>query len=309
MLSQRIGTLPRRHLGYLAASLALAVGACASAGATFRSGVGDTYLEHPPYFAGARTAVPGRAGHLPVTYQKGAAQAPVFDPDVSTAMADLLADMTHALDAMGVSTKLVEGGRVSAVTHAATRTPPDVHFGCVPPSGAFGDDCESDGDTVLGRRGQTMRLAVSRPSGEWTAWMQDVMREQETDAVLVVTLEVGQYLIRQRGWRGTKEVELGSDRTEALPWLTSLETPVQVIQLTGALVGPDGRAIRIGAEGLMARVTSLPLSAIGAQALITDEEVAALLTAGREDLPGRPLVWEAGLRTLVSGLLHDPRAP
>jgi hypothetical protein len=101
---------------------------------------------------------------------------------------------------------------------------------------------------------------------------------------------------------GTKEVELGTDHTVQLPWLTSLEAPVSVLQLTGALVGPDGKAKRIGAEGLLARRTSLGLSSIGAQELITDAEVEALLTARREDLPGAPLVWETALRSLVAGL-------
>ncbi|HZA51832.1 MAG TPA: hypothetical protein VE549_13900 [Myxococcaceae bacterium] len=35
----------------------------------------------------------------------------------------------------------------------------------------------------------------------------------------------------------------------SLPWLTSLETPVSVLQLTGALIDRSGQAVRIGAEG------------------------------------------------------------
>jgi hypothetical protein len=67
-------------------------------------------------------------------------------------------------------------------------------------------------------------------------------------------------------------------------------------------VGRDGKAIRIGAEGMLARRTSLPISALGAQALITDEEVERLRTVRRQDLPGNPLVWQVSLRTLVTQL-------
>lgn len=309
--------LPRRVPGRFAAlpaflaaiASAFTVVGCASTGATFRSGVGDTDLEHPPYYAG-RSAPPvvGTVGHLPVAYQRGGSQAAIFDPGASEAMHELLARMNARLDALGRSALLAEGGRVSAVTHAATRVPPDVRFGCATGTGFPDDDCEERDDGIaLGRRGQTMRLAVGRPSAEWTAWAGDLMAGSGVEATLVVTLEVGQYLLRQRGLRGTKEVELGTSHVERLPWLTSLETPVTVLQLTGALVGPDGRATRIGAEGLLARRTRMSLSGIGAQELLTDEDVERLLTERREDLPGAPLVWEAGLDALVAGLL-GPRS-
>jgi hypothetical protein len=77
---------------------------------------------------------------------------------------------------------------------------------------------------------------------------------------------------------------------------------VSVLQLTGALMGPDGLAIRIGAEGLLARRTSLLMSGLGAQALISDEDVEAIRTARREDLPGKPLVWQVAVRELVAEL-------
>jgi hypothetical protein len=59
--------------------------------------------------------------------------------------------------------------------------------------------------------------------------------------LLLVPLEGGQYWPRQTGWRGSKSVELGSGYVLPLPWLTSVETPVSVLQLTGVLVGRDER--------------------------------------------------------------------
>jgi len=305
---------PGRHRRRLAVALApIALGACATPGATLGSGVGDAFLQHPPYYAGAdhvRAAGDTAAtGHLPIAYQRGATQTSVFDPSLGDAMASLLADMNAYLDSLGVTRRLVEGGRVPAVTHAATRRPPDVRFGCVTASGSPDDDCALDGDTVLGRETMRMRLAVGRPSPEWIDWMGDAMATAGVDRTLVITLEVGQYLVRQRGLRGRKEVELGTDHVAELPWLTSLETPVAVLQVTGALVGRDGRAIRIGAEGLLARRTGLRFSAFGAQELITDEDVERLRAVRREDLEGAPLVWQEGLRTLVASLLAGGRAP
>jgi hypothetical protein len=134
------------------------------------------------------------------------------------------------------------------------------------------------------------------------SWIGAALDSMGATSVLVITLEIGQYRLGQRGLRGDKVVELGTNHTASLPWLTSLETPVHVLQLTGALMGRDGRAIRIGAEGLLARRTSLPASALAAERLITDEEIAAVRSARRDDLPGRPLVWQAALRILVAEL-------
>lgn len=290
----------------------LASAGCASTGATFRSGVGDAMLEHPPWVAGAAPVVvradTSRMAHLPVAFQRGASQNEMFDPSAApgSALQGLMADMNAYLDSLGsatgLSVRLVEGGRVSAVAHRATTTPPDVQFGCLTESGIPGNDCAERGDSALGRGRQEMRLAVGRPSAEWIGWMNEVMDARGATRALVLTLEVGQYLPRQRGLRGTKEVELGTGHTRALPWLTSLETPVAVLQLTGALVGRDGKAIRIGAEGFAARRTRLAVSALRAQELLSDEDVAEARIARRDDLAGNPLAWQVAMRHLLAQL-------
>lgn len=145
-----------------------------------------------------------------------------------------------------------------------------------------------------------MQLAVGRPSSEWVSWIAGVMTDQGAARTLVVTLEVGQYLLRQEGLRGTKVLELGTNHRATLPWLTSLETPVSVLQLTAALVGPDGKAVRIGAEGFYPRRLRLLVSAVGGQELLGDADVAAVRSQRREDLPGQPLAWQVAMRELVT---------
>lgn len=283
---------------------ALFAAGCATTGATFRSGVGDAYLERPPYYAGARALSDAKVGHLPVAFQRGASQLPIFDPrdGGDSPAARLAEEMTAFLDSLGASVRLVDGRRVSAVAHEATRQPPDVHFGCAAEGLAAGEECEARGDSALGRGRQTMRLAVGRPSAAWTTWTRDVMRDAGVGRTLVVTLEVGQYLTKQQGWRGTKIVEMGTGRVDTLPWLTSVETPVTVLQLTGAVVDSTGRALRIGAEGILARRTRLTVSAVGGQELLSDEDVARARTLRHDDLPGRPLAWQVAMRHLVAQL-------
>lgn len=285
---------------------------CATTGATLGSGVGDRMLEHPPYYAGvaATAAAPAgsRIGYLPVAYQRGAAQPEILDPRAGpgTTLRALLDEMNAFLDSLGAGVRVMNATARDA--DASRLVPPDVRFGCATGSGIPDDDCRARGDSALGRKGQTMYLAVGRPSAEWVAWARDAMRDGSAARLLVITLEVGQYLPRQRGWQGTKEVELGTAHTIGLPWLTSLETPVSVLQFTGAVMDSSGRAQRIGAEGIYARRTRLGISAIGAQELITDEDIQRVREERREDLPDRPLAWRVALAQLVEGLTGGPAA-
>ena len=261
------------------------------AGATVGSGVGDTTFEKAPYYAGRPAAASGIA-YLPVTFQTGATEPASFDLDAGDggSVAGLLTLMNAWLDSVAAS-------RMSGPLEPPEGTPPDVLFGCS--EDEWGEcvftDEDGDGDP-------DMRLAVGRPSKAWTGDAATALAHAGADALLVITLETGHYWPRQTNWRGSKAVDLGTDRTVGLPWLTSLEMPVSVLQLTGALVGPDGRAIRIGAEGLRARRTSLVPAGFGFQALVTEEDVEALLAERVEDRPDAPLVWQEALRTLVERL-------
>ena len=284
---------------------------CATTGATLRSGVGDAFPEHPPYYAGTPLPAVGAdstpIGHLPVAYQRGATQPASFDPRGrgETPVGRLLADMTGFLDSLGTAagvTVRLAGTGGAAPAGLASAVAPDVQFGCLTESNVPGNDCAERGDSALGRSGQRMRLAVGRPSPEWTGAMRDVARAGGVGRVLVLTLEVGEYLPRQVGLRGSKEVELGTGYVVRLPWLTSLETPVSVLQLTGALVDTSGRAVRIGAEGILAVRTRLAVSAVGGQELVRDADVEEARTLRRDDLAQRPLAWQVALRHLVSSL-------
>jgi hypothetical protein len=234
--------------------------------------------------------------HVPVTYQRGATQPAGFDPANSSGgpVNSLLIEMNRYLDSLRLSTPAV-------VSAGSNVVPPDVRFGCIPENGVPGNECQARGDSALGRS-QQMQLTVGRPSQNWVAAAGDAMAKSGTQRVLVITLEVGEYLLRQEGLAGTKVLELGTGNKARLPWLTSLETPVTVLQLTGALVDRSGKAIRIGAEGFHARRTRLAVSAIGGQELLSDEDVKVAMTARRSDLPGEPLAWQVALRELVGHL-------
>jgi hypothetical protein len=287
----RISELKMSRLTTLILLAALA--GCATTGATLRSGVGDRFLEHPPYYAGQAASVLAAAKvvRFPVEFQRGAAQSPSFDPasGAGSAVAALVAEMNAFLDSLG-------GGRIRAITG---ETAPNVYFGCERDAT---NDCVERGDSVLGRRGTTMRLALERPSTAWIARSAAMLDSAGATHALLITLEVAQYWPRQTGMTGSKSVELGTSYVVSLPWLTSLETPVSVLQVTGAVLDREGRGVRVGAEGILAQRTALPLSAVGAQRLISNEDVERARTLRRSDLPGQPLAWRTALCHLLGQL-------
>jgi hypothetical protein len=290
------------------------VTACATTGATYRSGVGDALLQGPPYYAGARTAasaVGARVGIFPVQFQPGGGQPALFDPAQGpmSPTAQLLREMNDYLDSLltsaGAPTVRIITSRDPVRSMPPDRdrgVAPDVRFGCATELGLPGEDCAERGDSALGRARQEMKLSVGRPSAEWVAWAGDAMDAAGTAHALVITLEVGQYLTKQRGLAGRKSVQLGTGHEQPLPWMTSLETPVTVLQLTGALVDHDGRAVRIGAEGIVAARTPLLASGIGAQRILGDQEIATVRTQRRNDLAAHPLAWQEAMRQLARQL-------
>jgi hypothetical protein len=284
----------------LAAAGVLSLGGCATTGSTLGSGVGDRLVDEPPYYAGRGLSEHVTVAHLPIRYQRGGAQEAMFDPADArgTPVATLISEMNAYLDSLGASV------RVAAPAGGLPGTPPDVHFGC---EQRHLGECDANSRDLAVQGKPWMKLAVGQPSWDWVPGLRGALDASEADAALLVTLEVGQYWTHQRNLLGSKEVRLGTGYDAPLPWLTSLDQPVQVLQLTGALVDRDGRALRVGAEGMLAQRTNIVLSGLGAQELIGREDVERLRSARREDLPGRPLVWQAALQNLVANLTDRPR--
>jgi hypothetical protein len=269
---------------------ALSLLGCAT---TMGSGIESAGLARAPYYTGdgvlPATAV---VAHLPITYQRGVVGPPGVEPSdgEGSAMARLLMALNAYLDRLGLSSAVsLEGLRGRG---------PDVRFGCVPPGGLL---CDPSGGPWE-RWGRRIHwLDVTRPSQAWIEGTGRALAAAGASHVLVLTVELSEYWPREM--TPVPLLELGSGHSQSLSWYTDPEMPVYVIQLTGALLDGDGRALRIGAEGLMARPSGLGMTLLGAQRLIREGDVERLLTAHREDLPGDPLVWEVAVRTLVTQLL------
>jgi hypothetical protein len=270
---------------------ALLIQGCASG--AFRAGLGPQSFTRAPYYSGRAPSTEPLAW-LPIAYQRGGAQPPVFEPASGAAMQALLSEMNTYLDS------LMSGPQLT-VPAPLPGSPPDVSFACA--MDVAGDCLEADDEAASpAEQGRSMTLSVGRGSGEFGSWLQGALRESRTTHAMVITIEITPFWPRQTGLRGDKVVDLGTGYSQELPWLTSLDDPIWVIELTGAMLDSTGHAVRIGAEGLFAKRTRFALSAIGGTESIREEDIAQLRTLRREDLPSKPLVWRAALEALVRGL-------
>ncbi len=234
----------------------------------------------------------------PVAAARVAHLAPVFVPT------DDLQKAPHSSPALAavldsIATELAAIGRTRAIALPAAGAP-RVTFGC------FSGEPNAQGEMIpegeCDPATRRMRFSVVDPSKAWReTWKASA--GDTLDAVIVLDLSFGQYWVRQQDWKGHKAIELGSGHRAPVAWLTSLDDPVEVLQLSAALVTRDGKVARVASEGLIARRTGMMASMLGAQEILTEDDLAALRDRRRDDLPGTPPVWRAAVRALVERLL------
>jgi hypothetical protein len=126
-------------------------------------------------------------------------------------------------------------------------------------------------------------------------------------ASLIVRLAIVDYPKTDEGFFGKKAV-LGPGHEVEIRFLSAEMTPVQVLQVTGILLGPDGRALAAGGEGIIALDSPFWVQMLEARKEIDPALIERVIRSERrDDLPGRPLKWEAALDSLVRDLLGLPR--
>ncbi len=120
----------------------------------------------------------------------------------------------------------------------------------------------------------------------------------------MVTLEIGEYPVREGGFRRPPAIDLGTRHREELPRTLKTDEPVTALQLTGSLLAPDGSVLRAGAEGIAVKRVNAVLGALGVQGMFNDDDFRRIRQQRREDLEGQPLAWKVALHELVDGLLQ-----
>jgi hypothetical protein len=153
-----------------------------------------------------------------------------------------------------------------------------------------------------------MVMHVRKPSAAWSQAMAALLAREGAQSAVVVTLAVSQYPKGREGVFG-KKVVLGTGYEERIQFLTAEDKLLEVLQLTGVLVDTQGRVVRAGAEGILARDTPFAAQVFDVSKVLDDRTLERVLTKERrQDLPGDPPKWEVALGNLVAQLRGDEAA-
>ena len=174
------------------------------------------------------------------------------------------------------------------------------------PEFLFGDESILLAQTDDEKKEQTpaMALIITQPSKVWQEKWQAAI-DGKADYTIMISLGISAYRINMKNWKGSKEIQIGTGYGVDLPWLTSMDDPIPVVQLTGALLDNNGKIIRTGAEGFFVKKTSFFKSVIGWQNLITKKDVDKIINEHqRKDLTNNPLAWKVAVQNLIANLLN-----
>lgn len=147
-----------------------------------------------------------------------------------------------------------------------------------------------------------MALYLEKPSKAWRQSFSEQMAEQDADFALLLWVGLTEYPKADKGLF-KKKVVLGTDYEHEIRFLSAIDKPVEVLQVTGILLDREGNVIRAGAEGFLHEDSPFWVQALEAGTTIDDNTIEKLFTEERrEDLPGRPLTWKVAMENLVSQL-------
>lgn len=151
-----------------------------------------------------------------------------------------------------------------------------------------------------------MALYLEKPSKDWNKTYSKLMEDQEGEFTVLIWLGLTEYPKANKGMF-KKKVVLGTDYEREIRFLSAVDRPVEVLQLTGILLDNKGKVIRAGAEGFLYEDSPFWVQALGAGTTVDDNAINKLYEEQRRtDLPGKPLAWKVALYNLMEQLLQRP---
>lgn len=152
-----------------------------------------------------------------------------------------------------------------------------------------------------------MALYLDKPSKDWKKAFSQLMAEQQADYAILVWIGLSEYPKADKGMF-KKKVILGTNYEREIRFLSAVDKPVEVLQLTGVLLDKEGNVVRAGAEGFLHEDSPFWVQAIDAGTTVDDNAIQKLFTEERrEDLPGQPLTWKVAVENLVGQLTQRAR--
>lgn len=148
-----------------------------------------------------------------------------------------------------------------------------------------------------------MVIHIQNAASGWRTALREAMQASQVEYMIWIKLGFSEYPKAGKGIFG-KKVVLGTGYEENIKFLSAEDKPVEVLQVTGMVLDREGSVVRAGAEGIAAKDSPFWVQVLEAQQAMNNEALQNLLQhERREDLPDRPLKWQAALRSLATQLL------
>ena len=186
---------------------------------------------------------------------------------------------------------------------------PDIYIGS-PETEEFPGDAESPDITEFKSANPDEGVVVAyyrEPSKKWKQEFSKLLQANGLKYGIFLTLQVTSFYPKQKDIVGHKELPLGTEYSQELPWLTALDQPMEVLTITGALLNLNGDAISLAAEGILAQPTKFFFSVIGVTESLTSSKIKQIFSKRRDDVPGKPFIWEAALNNLLANLTGNSK--
>lgn len=149
-----------------------------------------------------------------------------------------------------------------------------------------------------------MIVHYTKPSPAWRTAVSTQATELGAGRVLITQLDLVQYPKADKGFFG-KKVVLGTHHENKVRFLSAIDKPIEVLQLSGAVLAADGTELCAGAEGIIGSDSPFWVQVLEAGKDIDDATLEQVLhNERREDVPGAPLNWQVAADQLLWNLLR-----
>ena len=149
-----------------------------------------------------------------------------------------------------------------------------------------------------------MIVHYAKPAPGWRTAMSTLASRDGAARVVVTQLDFVQYPKADKGFFG-KKVVLGTHHEKDVRFFSAIDKPIEVLQLSGAVLAADGTELCAGAEGIVGSDAPFWVQVLEAGRDIDDEALEQVLyRERREDIPGAPLAWQAAADQLLWNLLR-----
>lgn len=147
-----------------------------------------------------------------------------------------------------------------------------------------------------------MVIYVRKPSKEWKGQLKQQLPQQNAECLLAIWVGFVEYPKARKGLF-KKKVVLGTNYEPEIRFLSAEDKPVEVLQVSGMLLNREGEVLRAGAEGIYHEDTPFWAQIFDIEKSVDDAALQNLISnQRREDLPGKPLAWQAALDMLIGQL-------